>query len=248
MEDAKPSVTDPGTKPNASTEGNKDGGANSQVAPAKDEFLEVMNETMGRTFASREDALKSLTNLKGMVGDQAIADLRKQAEDGSHFKKVVEAYSKEHGIAFDAAKNELISDLNSMENVQDTKPTAPSGGNDDARYGELKTEVTTLKMQLQEKDLVAEHPASAKVMNELKSLAAHSGKGLKETYEGSGLKALAEAALAADKANEKKPSPDVTPSSRTSPDIEGNSELVKTVQEKGLESDKVNLVKKALGI
>lgn len=165
--------------------GGKEAGKGSEAAKAAVE-LERLSEALGRKITDPDEAIKAVKNLHGMVGDRTIADLRKKAEAHETLEALIEGYAQEEGIKPEEARKAL-SDM-----ARNSKPPK------DERVDTVLKEMSDLKLQLQEKDFLSEHPEAKSVMKELKALAAQSGQSLAEAYESSALKNLAAKAAASE--------------------------------------------------
>ncbi len=163
--------------------------------------LDKLSEALGRKITDPEEAIKAVKNLHSLVGDRTIADLRKKAESHETFEQLVEGYAKEEGLKPEEARK-YLSDL--------AKGSAPLR---DERVDKVLDEVSSLKMQLQEKDFLADHPEAKSVLKELKALAAAGGQSLSEAYESSALKAMATRAAASEE--REKMGSSLRPSGRT---------------------------------
>lgn len=163
--------------------------------------LDKLSEALGRKITDPEEAIKAVKNLHSLVGDRTIADLRKKAESHETFEQLVEGYAKEEGLKPEEARK-YLSDL--------AKGSAPLR---DERVDKVLDEVSSLKMQLQEKDFIADHPEAKSVLKELKALAAAGGQSLSEAYESSALKTMATRAAASEE--REKMGSSLRPSGRT---------------------------------
>jgi hypothetical protein len=218
------------------------------VAPdAKDVTLKFLNETLKRDFTSLDDAAKTLANLNSMVGDQAIAALRKDSAD---FSKVVEAYSKSEGVDAARAKELLFAELSEFETrikTDERQTEIPSQPNSKPMQ-ETDAKFRDLEIRLQERDLKEVYPESGRVMTQLKDLAkVYPEKDLKTIYEASGLKEMAALAHEKEKADAEaatKPNASVPPNAAGTVDFNGDKmkTLVQKVQSGGLDQDRIALV------
>lgn len=235
-EDAKPTATDP-----AIAEGTKVDG--------KDEFLELFNKTTGKEFKSRDEAVKSLDHLNKMVGDNAIASLRTKAEEAENFTKVVNAYSKDHGVPPSEARAALLKQVEEiMEGTQETTQQPAQAKPSESGEGKKALDIaTSLLEKYQEKELLEAHPEAKSVINEVKMLAKVNGKDLMKAYEESALKEMAIKAAEIDK-KKTEPGTSAAPNARTAPTLEGMADIIKAVKTFGRDSDKEALVKKVLGM
>lgn len=153
--------------------------------------LERLSEALGRKISDPEDALKAVKNLHSLVGDRTIADLRKKAETHETFEALVTGYAKEEGITEDEARKTLA-DL--------ARGSAPQK---DERVDKVLEEMSSLKLQLQEKDFLAEHPEAKSVLKELKALSQATGQSLSEAYDSSALKDVVAKAAASEERERK---------------------------------------------
>lgn len=176
------------TDPAASTTGSQtDGGA--KQAQGSD-TLAFLSKTLNREFKDLDDATKSLENLKSMVGDQAIAQLREKAQDADHFNKLVSAYAKEQGVDTRDARRDILAELSSGETTQTkVEPRADDG---------VREELRKLQLKFEEKELLEAHPEAKTVLDSVRDLARASGKSLSEAYE-KGLKDVVSKASAYEK-------------------------------------------------
>ena len=148
--------------------------------------LDKLSEALGRKITDPEEALKAVKNLHSLVGDRTIADLRKKAETHETYEQLVTGYAKEEGITPDEARKAL------GELARNAAPPR------DERVEKVLDEMSALKMQLQEKDFIADHPEAKSVLKELKALAAAGGQTLSEAYESSSLKDIVAKAAASE--------------------------------------------------
>lgn len=165
--------------------GTTEAGKGSEAAKAAIE-LEKLSEALGRKFTDPEDAMKALKNLNSLVGDRTIADLRNKAKTHDTFEALVAGYAKEEGIKPEEARK-YLADL--------AQGSAPQK---DERVDAIQKEMSDLKLQLQEKDFLVEHPEAKSVLKELKALAAQGGQSLSEAYESSSLKNIVSRAAASE--------------------------------------------------
>ena len=209
-------------------------------APKEDEVLATLNQTLKRNFTSRDEALKSLANLNAMVGDNAIAQLREKAKDADNFQTFVEAYAKESGKDFSAARTELLEELNGFK-TSNPKTEAPTQRSESDPLAE---QVKNLTMKLQEKELLEAYPEAKNVLKELKDLSKiHTDQELKQIYETTSLKDIAGKASTYEQEKTTKPNSTVQSSSRQVDFGEVKmKQLVEAVGKRGYEQDKVKLV------
>lgn len=212
-----------------------------------DAVIKFFNEQLKRDFKSLEEVEKTVTNLNSMVGDNAIAELRKKAEDADHFKKVVDAYANSEGLTFDKAKAELLKEVNviSAPTMQEQKLETPPSMDGFVKREEFEQ----IKQSLQEKDLLSAHPEAAHVLNEVKLLAASQNKSFIDVYASSGLKSLAETKSKFDLEQKEKETTAVEPNSRTmNLKEEETKQLIDKITKFNVADDKAALVSKVLGI
>lgn len=204
----------------------------------KDEVLAVLNESLKRDFKTRDEALKSLDNLNRMVGDNAIADLRKKAADSDNFDRVVRAYAEMQGLEYAEARAEILKDVSEKKKEERSERTETSTSSS------LESEVKNLRLKIQEKELLEFYPEAKTVLKELKDLAQiYSGKELKEIYESSALKDMAGKAMALEKEKMEKESTAVKTSPRQANlQEEKFKSLVDSVKKRGFDDDKEKLV------
>ena len=234
----------------AKSAGQKDGAAAKVDAgkPGEDEVLKVLNETLKRSFTSREEAVKSLTNLNSMVGDNAIAELRKKAEDSHNFDAVVKAYAKAESKDEVSARKELLDDIAEFKAApsQQKVTSGPTASASDDR-------VRALELKLQERDLLDAYPEAKSVLKEVKDLAGiYSGQDLKQIYESSNLKDMAIKATTYEKEKATKASSSVQSNSRQADFADAEMKtLLDAVKARGFDDDKARFVeaylKKAAG-
>ena len=76
------------------------GKVDSSVSPSTDSLdLATLSKTLGSEFKSKDEALKSLENLKSFVGDQKIAEYRQASEEWSSVKPLLEAEALSNGFS-----------------------------------------------------------------------------------------------------------------------------------------------------
>ena len=218
-------------------EASQQDGKKPEGVPAPDEVLAVLNDTLKRNFPTRDEAVKSLTNLNSLVGDNALAELREKAKDADHFAKVVSAYASSEGITRAEARTELLKEAAKSDSTPETPSprTEPSA---------LEKEVKEIRHKLQEKELVEKYPEAKSVLGELKELSGiHAEKDLMSIYEGSGLKEMATKAAAYETEKSTKPSNSVPTSSRMYNPAEAKTqELVTALKKSDSDRDRVALV------
>lgn len=181
--------------------GNTEAGKVSEAEKAAIE-LERLGEALGgRKFKDAEDALKTIKNMNGLVGDRTISELRKKAETHDTFEALVKGYAEDQSLTPEAARKALM-DL--------AKGSSPQK---DERVDAVLQQVSELKLQLQEKDFLAEHPEAKGVMKELKALAAQTGQTISDAYESSSLKNIVARASASEE--REKTGTSLNPSRRT---------------------------------
>lgn len=176
--DVQGTVDEPGA-------GGTEAGKGSEAAKAAVE-LERLSEALGRKISDPDEALKAVKNLHSLVGDRTIADLRKKAETYETYEALVTGYAKEEGMTPDEARKAL---------AELARGSAPQK---DERVDKVLEEMSSLKLQLQEKDFLADHPEAKSVLKELKALSSATGQSLSEAYESSALKTLAAKAAASE--------------------------------------------------
>jgi hypothetical protein len=177
----KPTTTDAGTNGAAAPAGGTDVGKGTDRQDGDSAVLTFLKEATGREFSSKEEALKSVKNLNSMVGDQSIADLRKKADLGSKFEKLVSGYAKTQGLEPDEARADLMALIE-----------GDGGGEADARVAEAMSSVSKIEQRLDLADLLAANPEAKHVIDDVKDLAKARGISFQEAYGGS--KALQSAA------------------------------------------------------
>lgn len=185
--DSKSPDLNPNAQPtvDAGGAGNSEAGAGSEAAKAAIELAQL-SQLLGREFKDPEDAMKTIKNLNGLVGDRTIADLRKKAETHDTFEKLVSGYAEEEGITADEARK-FLADL-----------AKGSGPQQDERVDVMMDKMSKLELQLQEKDFLSDHPEAKSVLKELKVLAAATGQSLTEAYDSSSLKDMLAKAAASE--------------------------------------------------
>lgn len=206
-ENDRPDPSDTGAEHSANaSEGGEEGALGTQKADGLSQAginLASLNEALGRKFENAEEAIKSLKNLNSLVGDTAIQELKAKAKNAPLVDKLVRKLAEEKGISKEDALAQLTSEA---EKASGLPPEV------DEKYRELSSEVTRLKVQAEEKDLLAIHPAAIHAMKELKTLASATGQSLKDAYESSNMKTFAEAAAESKERNDR--GTGVMPSSR----------------------------------
>lgn len=226
MEDAKPNTPDP-AKPEGSVDGKPD------------EVLAVLNEVLKRDFKTRDEAVKSVDNLKNMVGDNAIAELREKAKDADLFAKVVGNYAKAEGLTNEDSRKALLQEAMDQAPVTKQEEQKPQAVNP-----ELERKLDEALVRLQEKELLEAHPNAKLVLNDVKALrAANPGKELKEIYEASSLKDMVAKAVTYETEKAAKESTAVDTSPRQA-DLKADQfkDLVAKAQSTGMMDDKAALV------
>lgn len=183
--DSQPGSPDAKATVDDAVAGGKEANRESEAAKAAVE-LKQLGEALGREFKDTDDAMKALKNLHSLVGDRSIADLRKKAESHDLFESIVSGYAEEEGLDLEEARKQLR-DL--------AKGQSRKG---DERIDVVLKEVSELRLQLQEKNFLDEHPEAKSVLKELKTIASSTGQSLSDVYQSSSLRELAVKAVAAE--------------------------------------------------
>ena len=186
-------------------------------AAAKD-ALAFLKETTGREFATEEDAQKYLKNLNSMVGDDRIAQDRKDADVS---RRVVRRLAKEWGTTEDAVREYIDKNMTddqaaataaqAQPNAQ--TPAAPSYGANPA----LEAKVLELTDLNYTRDLVEQYPEAKAFLPSVKRLAAATGENYKAVFERDFLPAFKAGREAAYSGREEKIQGRVTQTTRTAP-------------------------------
>lgn len=207
--------------------------------PTDDEFLTMLNTTLKRNFTSRDEAVKSLDNLNRMVGDNALAELRKQAEDGKNFDAVVHAYAKNEGKTPEVARKELLDEIAGQKTQ-----TPPAQTNSGSSGTDSDKRLRALELELQEERLLKTHPEAKNVLKEVKDLSnIYVGQTLTAIYEGSSLKDMATKAETYDKEKSTKSNTAVQSNTRqVSFADEDLKKAIDNMHKTGFDSDKQALV------
>jgi hypothetical protein len=235
MDQPNPQPKSPDAQPtvDAGGAGGTEAGKGSEAAKAAIE-LEKLSEALGRKITDPEEALKAVKNLHSLVGDRTIADLRKKAETYDTFEALVKGYAEEEGIKPEEARKVL-------EGL-----AKGSGPQKDERVDKVLEKMSSLEMQLQERDFLGEHPEAKSVLKELKALAAASGQTLAEAYETSALKSIVTRAAASEE--REKMGSSLRPSSRTGAPSDKTRAAIERLKTDQSGDAKDNLVKHALNI
>jgi hypothetical protein len=241
----------------SSVEETKQGGSGSDVATQKDsssvtdpnkEVLSLVEGVLGRKFDSIEDVKKTLSNLNSLVGDQAVAKARENAQ---LFDKFVEKWASNEGQTIEEAKKFWAESLTAQATTPAPakvvapvkKSVQPELPVEDARFEKTNAEVDELKARLDRADLLAKYPYAADVQEEIAIVAKQKGISQLEAFEKSPFKPLVEAKAK----EESKKSPVVTSSNRIGFDQKKVQDLGAKVLKSGNEDDKIALVT-ALGL
>ena len=205
----RPNATDPGASGAGASGGAAEVRPSGDKPNGSDPVLSFLKETTGRDFASIDEAKKSVQHLNSMVGDKSISEMKKRAELGETFEKVVKGYAKENGMSAEAARADLLALMESED----------GGKNGDGKSTQQATpeaaKIAELEQRLDLADLLKAHPESANVLDDLRDLAKARGTTLQATYEASKLLQGAAKAAAASNSKDGLPS-SVTPSNRLS--------------------------------
>jgi len=209
----------------------KDGGAT-------DEVLSVLNQVLKREFKTRDEAVKSLDNLNRMVGDNAIAELRKRAQDSDNFEAIVSAYAENENLTKQQAREDLLKEIQKTS----TKTEVPSSEKN--MDNAVLQEVKSLKMKLQEKELLEIYPEAKSILKELKDLSQiYSGKELKEIYETSALRDTVRKVADLEKEKGERETTAVKSTARqVNFQEEKMGKLIEGVKKRGFDEDKIGLV------
>ncbi len=240
------------------------GGSDSDVIPNDDskgtdpnaEVLAFIETSTGRKFENVDDAKKYLSNLNSLVGDQEVAEFRK---DSQLLNKLAEEYSTQKGIDPQKAKDELL-DAIVKKNApkeqpkEEPKKEAPKGTSladlvkdldfaDKSSVGDLKKKIEALEHNDQVDQLLRKYPLAESVVEMVALMAKQKSTPYVEAFEKSDLKELIEI-----KAKEEENKPQVIPpSNRRGFDKQKAVELAKRVRTQHKPKDKVALTKAFLG-
>ena len=238
------------SSPETSKEATDKVGPGSDVSTQKDsssatdpnkEVLSLVEGVLGRKFDTVDDVKKTLSNLKSLVGDQAIAKTR---EDAKLYDSFVNRWASTEGKTVEEAKKFWADTLTG--NAPAVKVEAPVKKSNqpetpvvDIRVDKTASEVEELKSRLDRSDLLGKYPYAAEVQEEIAIIARNKGISQIEAFEKSPLKSLAE-----NKAKEEsKKSPVVTSSNRIGFDSKKVQDLGVKVLKNNKEEDKIALVK-----
>jgi len=217
-----------------------DGGSKSDVQSGKvsssvdpdQGVLKLIGDTVGRTFASREEAQKFLTNLNSLVGDQAVAKTREEAKA---YEALVTRFAGESGKSVEEVKRFFADELiKGSQQKPETKVVV-----DDTKIDKVSSEVEQLRAELQKQQLLSKYPAASEIQEEISILARQKGVSQLEAFEASPFKSYIETKVKEESAK----SPVVTSSSKVSPDLNKVKDAVAKVKSLGREEDMINLVK-----
>jgi len=235
MDQLNPQPTSPDAQVtvDATGAGGTEAGQGSEAAKSAIE-LERLSEALGRKFSTVDEALKTVTNLNGLVGDRSIQDLRKKAEAHDTFEALVEGYAKEEGLSQNEARK-FLSDL--------AKGSAPQK---DERVDSIAREVSDLKMTIQESAFLKDNPEASRVIKELKTLASATGQTLAEAYASSSLRDLAVKAAASEERAQM--GTGLRPSSRTGVPNDKVRAAVERLKSDSSGDAQDNYVKEVLGL
>lgn len=136
----------------------------------QDDQLTVLNKVMGRNFKTLEEAQTHYQNLNKLVGDQTVAEQRKQAES---FNKLVDQIARENKWSRGAAVAYLEELQTSSSTPQSTPPSSfdAKGADEDARIATLEREL-----------FLAQTPGAAKYIDKISTYAKSTHKSLREAY------------------------------------------------------------------
>ena len=215
----KPSNTNTGTVGAASTVGSQDvqnlsGGSQNTSTSAGDLTKADIEATLGRKFATKEEAIKTLQGLNSLVGDQAIARYRADSENYSKVKSQVAA---QYGWTPE------YTDLYLQGKVPGAAaPEVNKTSMDETKDPVARNEVAQLKAQLQQEQLTKKYPDAEAIIDVIKAVSQTKGISLLEAYETSGLKDMGAAS---------KPSPSTvaSPTGRVTVGS-GNEDLAKLAE------------------
>jgi hypothetical protein len=228
-------------------------GDSSPTDPNK-EVLEKMGEITGRKYGSIEDALSHVDNLNRFVGDNEIADLRK---DSKVFKQFVGALAQEEGVTPEEALVAINNVLNETEKI--TAPTAQPQEEiapqdllskkiekmEPARTPdkELLSRIERVEDATQREALRRLYPGSQEYEDDIAALAKQRGISYVEAYEKT-FKDLVDAK----KTEESRKTPVVKPSNTVGFDQKKAQKLASKVLQGNSVDDKEKLVAEVLGL
>jgi len=181
MEENKLSVSDSEELELGSAEGeeNVSEATNLENSPSPADTLseaEYFQKLTGRKdIKTKEDFEKHYQNLKKLVGDQAIAELRKKAEA---YDKLQQEIEKE--------ADEFLASEEGQEFAKELEADVE------------KSEVADLKERLEAIEFLKKHPEAEPYLDVIRSFASYSGTSLEEAYE-QRLKDLIDSKLEAEK-------------------------------------------------
>lgn len=231
-----------GSGPDVSTQ--KD--SSSATDPNK-EVLSLVEGVLGRKFDTVEDVKKTLSNLNSLVGDQAVAKARENAQ---LFDKFVEKWASNEGKTVEEAKKFWADTLTAKEadiplstKKPEVKSQKPEPTMEDTRIDKTASEIEELRTKFERSELLAKYPYAAEVQEEIAIVAKQKGISQLDAFEKSPFKPLVESKAK----EESKKSPVVTSSNRIGFDQKKVQDLGAKVLKTGNEDDKIALVK-ALGL
>ena len=240
------SLSDVGSVGAANTTGREDVQSNqdeSQDTSASADSLTKaeIEEKLGRTFKSKEDALNSLENLKRLVGDQEIANARAKADSWS---TLVKKTAKQYNVTEEYADLYLRGDVPgaTTESLASTSAEVSEFNDPVAR-----TKIATLEHELQTERLLKKYPEAESIINEVEALAKVKGTTLVNAYENSGLKNLAQAFVKSSQEGNSTVAPTgrITPSSGA---MDDSGKFLKQYRATGDERILANAIKARLGL
>jgi len=208
----------------------------SSSAPSDDGLLKLIGDSVSRTFATREEAQKFLTNLNSLVGDQAVAKTREEAKA---YEALVQRFAGESGKSVEEVKRFFADELiKGSQQKTETKPIV-----DNTKIEKVSSEVEELRSELQKQQLLGKYPAAAEIQEEIAILARQKGISQLAAFEGSPFKSYIETKVKEESAK----SPVVTSSSKVSPDLNKVKAMADKVKAHGREEDMIDLVKQFAG-
>ena len=229
-------------KESVTEKGSADVDTNIESSKSEDDSLpDWLKSVMEREYASIDDAKKHLSNLKGLVGDQEVAKVRKLAVK---YNELVTGWAKKNNVTNEEAEKFLANQFvsSSSQDSEESKDTKVASKRD---TGVSEDKVSKLEDEVNRLNLLMVYPEAKDYQEEISILAKAREIPWTQAYEQSPFKEAAERKAKEDSQR----SPVVTPKSRSGFDSRKVEALgKKLLSYRGNESDAQELVTEVLGM
>ena len=174
-DETNPIVTDPSDLELEPEGGSLDVATSADLPKGEALTLEELNQIAGRKFTDKGEAVKFVENLKGLVGDQAIAEARRKAKEFDalypRHEALIKTYAKENEISEVEARNDI------------EKLLASSGISTQPAESGVMEEVKSLKAEIIRDKFLREHPEVSSYMDVIEAVSEKKGLSFNEVIK-----------------------------------------------------------------